>query len=78
MAVVMGHENGPCGCQPWRGAHEPGIDRPNGAALPWRWRSADSRARLSSSGMTAFGLGSAVGVMLPYSRLHESEADEMD
>jgi predicted Zn-dependent protease len=27
--------------------------------------------------MTAFGLGSQLGVMLPYSRLHESEADEM-
>lgn len=27
--------------------------------------------------MTAFGLGSQVGVLLPYSRLHESEADEM-
>jgi predicted Zn-dependent protease len=27
--------------------------------------------------MTAFGLGATVGVMLPYSRLHESEADEM-
>lgn len=27
--------------------------------------------------MTAFGLGSQVGVMLPFSRLHESEADEM-
>ncbi len=27
--------------------------------------------------MSAFGLGSQVGVMLPYSRLHESEADKM-
>jgi predicted Zn-dependent protease len=27
--------------------------------------------------MTAFGLGSQVGVMLPYSRLHESEADHL-
>ena len=27
--------------------------------------------------MAAFGLGSQVGVMLPFSRLHESEADEM-
>jgi predicted Zn-dependent protease len=27
--------------------------------------------------MTAFGLGATVGVMLPYSRLHESEADEL-
>ncbi len=27
--------------------------------------------------MTAFGLGSQVGIMLPFSRLHESEADEM-
>jgi len=27
--------------------------------------------------MAAFGLGSQVGVMLPYSRLHESEADEL-
>lgn len=27
--------------------------------------------------MTAYGLGSQVGVMLPYSRLHESEADEL-
>lgn len=24
-----------------------------------------------------FGLGTAVGVMLPYSRLHETEADEL-
>ena len=27
--------------------------------------------------MTAFGIGSQVGVMLPFSRLHESEADHM-
>jgi len=27
--------------------------------------------------MTAFGLGSQVGVMLPYSRMHETEADKM-
>jgi predicted Zn-dependent protease len=27
--------------------------------------------------MTAFGVGAQVGVMLPYSRLHESEADEL-
>jgi predicted Zn-dependent protease len=27
--------------------------------------------------MTAFGLGAQVGVMLPFSRLHESEADHM-
>ncbi|GAA4826410.1 M48 family metallopeptidase [Algivirga pacifica] len=27
--------------------------------------------------MTAFGLGSQVGIMLPYSRKHESEADEL-
>lgn len=27
--------------------------------------------------MLAFGVGSQVGVMLPYSRLHESEADEL-
>ncbi|WP_020528322.1 M48 family metallopeptidase [Flexithrix dorotheae] len=27
--------------------------------------------------LTAFGLGSQIGIMLPYSRAHESEADEM-
>jgi predicted Zn-dependent protease len=27
--------------------------------------------------MTAFGIGSQVGVLLPYSRLHESEADRL-
>ena len=27
--------------------------------------------------MTAFGIGSQLGVMLPFSRLHESEADQM-
>jgi predicted Zn-dependent protease len=27
--------------------------------------------------MTAYGIGSQVGVMLPYSRLHESEADHL-
>jgi len=27
--------------------------------------------------MTAFGLGSQIGVLLPYSRLHESEADHL-
>jgi predicted Zn-dependent protease len=27
--------------------------------------------------MAAFGIGSQVGIMLPYSRLHESEADEL-
>jgi predicted Zn-dependent protease len=27
--------------------------------------------------MTAYGIGTQVGAMLPYSRLHESEADKM-
>jgi predicted Zn-dependent protease len=27
--------------------------------------------------MTAFGVGAQVGLLLPYSRLHESEADEL-
>jgi predicted Zn-dependent protease len=27
--------------------------------------------------MTAYGVGSQVGVMLPFSRLHESEADRL-
>lgn len=27
--------------------------------------------------MTAYGLGATIGVLLPYSRLHESEADHL-
>lgn len=38
---------------------------------------ANEPAMTQNLAMAAFGLGSQVGVMLPYSRLHESEADEL-
>ena len=37
----------------------------------------DASPHVRSSTMQAFGLGSQVGVLLPYSRVHELEADQM-
>lgn len=37
----------------------------------------DQPSQTQSLALAAFGLGSQVGVLLPYSRLHESEADKM-
>jgi predicted Zn-dependent protease len=37
----------------------------------------DKPAQTQQLYMTAYGLGSQYGAMLPFSRLHESEADEM-
>jgi len=37
----------------------------------------DEPALTQQLAMTAFGIGSQVGVMLPFSRLHESEADHL-
>jgi len=37
----------------------------------------DQPSQTQALAMAAFGVGSQVGVLLPYSRLHESEADKM-
>jgi predicted Zn-dependent protease len=37
----------------------------------------DQPAQTQALAMTAFGVGSQVGVLLPFSRTHESEADKM-
>lgn len=38
---------------------------------------ADKGVQTRNLAMAAFGAGATVGILLPYSRLHESEADEM-
>jgi predicted Zn-dependent protease len=76
VAVVMSHEI----------AHaiaQHGNERMSQALLVNMGGTALSVALANEPGITqnlamaAFGLGSQVGVMLPYSRLHESEADEL-
>lgn len=76
LAVVMGHEI----------AHaiaEHGSERMSqelirqmgGMALSVAVK--DQPEETQAMWMTAYGLGSEVGIMLPYSRMHESEADHM-
>lgn len=76
IAVVMGHEV----------AHAiagHGQERMSQQALAVLGQQAVSLAVLNQSSemqsiyMTAFGVGAQFGVLLPFSRKHESEADEM-
>ncbi|TVQ39624.1 MAG: M48 family peptidase [Spirochaetaceae bacterium] len=76
LAVVMGHEVA-------HAVAEHGNERMSqvlmtqlgGAALSVAMRDRPQETR--TLWMAAYGLGAQVGVLLPYSRLHESEADEL-
>lgn len=76
IAVVMSHEIGHAIAQHGneRMSQELAVNL-GGMALSEALQSQTQQTyRLA---MSAFGLGSQVGVLLPYSRLHESEADEL-
>ena len=76
LAVVMGHEiaHAIAGHGNERMSQQLAVQMGGvalGAAL------ADSPQKTQQIWMAAFGLGSQVGLLLPYSRLHESEADHL-
>jgi predicted Zn-dependent protease len=76
IAVVMGHEIAHAIARHGneRMTQEMGVQMGGmalGAAL------SEKPAETQAIYMTAFGIGSQVGVMLPFSRLHETEADKM-
>lgn len=76
LAVVMGHEIAHAVAN--HGGERMSqalIAQMGGIALAVAIR--DKPRQTQQLWMTAFGLGAAVGVMLPYSRLHETEADEL-
>jgi len=76
LAVVMGHEIA-------HAVANHGAERMSQALLAQMGGVAlavavkDQPAETRQLYMAAFGLGATVGVMLPYSRLHESEADHL-
>lgn len=76
LAVVMGHEIAHVAAR--HGAERVSqsvLIAAGGVALDMALKDKDSEQR--SIALAAYGLGSTVGVMLPYSRLNESEADEI-
>ena len=76
LAVVMGHEIAHAIAQHGneRMSQQLGVQL-GGMALATAL--ATKPALTQQLGMAAFGLGSEVGVILPFSRLHENEADEL-
>jgi predicted Zn-dependent protease len=76
LAVVMGHEIG-------HAVAEHGSERMSQGLIAELGGMALSKAleekpeKAQQLWMTAFGLGAQVGVLLPYSRLHENEADHL-
>ncbi len=76
LAVVMGHEIAHAVANHGNERMSQGLMvQMGGMALEKALESKPSETR--SLAMAAFGVGTAVGVLLPYSRLHESEADHM-
>lgn len=76
LAVVMGHEIAHAIARHGNERMSQGlIQQAGGAALSVAL--ANKPAQTQQLYNTAYGVGSQVGVMLPFSRKHESEADEM-
>lgn len=76
VAVVMGHEVAHAIARHGNERMSQGLfQQLGGVALSVALR--NSRELTQQLLMTAYGAGSTVGVMLPFSRLHESEADRM-
>jgi predicted Zn-dependent protease len=76
LAVVMGHEIAHAIAEHGNERMSQGlITQLGGMALSEAIKS--KPAETQSLYMTAFGIGAQVGVLLPFSRLHESEADHL-
>lgn len=76
LAVVMGHEIAHAIAEHGRERMSQGmLQMMGGVALAVALR--ERPAQTQALWLSAYGVGSSVGVMLPFSRLHESEADEI-
>jgi predicted Zn-dependent protease len=76
LAVVMGHEIAHAVANHGAERMSQGLlAQMGGVALAVAVK--DKPQQTQQLWMTAFGLGANLGVMLPYSRLHESEADHL-
>ncbi len=76
VAVVMGHEVAHAIANHGRERMSQGlVQQMGGVAL--QVALADKPAETQGLFMTAYGVGTSVGAILPFSRLHESEADKM-
>jgi predicted Zn-dependent protease len=76
IAVVMGHEVAHAVAQHGSERMSQGLmTQLGGAALGVALK--DEPEETKALWFTAYGLGTQVGVLLPYSRLHESEADHL-
>lgn len=76
IAVVMGHEIAHAVAKHGNERMTQGLAQ-QGLGMGLQLALRDQPAQTQSIFMTAFGVTSAVGVMLPFSRKHESEADRM-
>jgi len=74
IAVVMGHEiaHAVVGHGSERVSHQM-IQQGGGAVAAWLGSKTDYQEAI----VAAYGIGSQLGAVLPYSRLHESEADHL-
>ncbi|HOJ08519.1 MAG: M48 family metallopeptidase [Ignavibacteriota bacterium] len=76
LAVVMGHEIAHAVAQHGNERMSQGlIQQLGGVALAVALK--DQPATTQNIFMAAYGIGSTVGIMLPFSRTHESEADHL-
>jgi len=76
LAAVMGHEVGHVLAQHGNERVSQNFATSQTLALLENWMAAKNVAYRETA-MTALGLGSQFGVLLPFSRLHESEADSI-
>jgi predicted Zn-dependent protease len=76
LAVVMGHEIAHAVARHGNERMSQGLIAQTGGMVLMKALE-EKPEQTQALWMTAFGLGSQVGVMLPFSRLHESEADHL-